>query len=35
MSSIKKKPCPSSGPAHDGSGKGKGKSGGSRRGKRK
>ena len=30
-----KKPCPSTGPAHDGRGKGKGQSGGSRKGKRK
>ena len=29
----KKSPCPSTGPAHDGRGKGKGMSGGSRKGK--
>ncbi len=29
-----KKPCPSTGPAHDGRGKGKGAKGGKRRGKK-
>jgi len=32
---AKKKPCPPTGPAHDGRGKGTGRPGGSRRGKRK
>jgi len=31
----KKKPCPPTGPAKDGRGKGRGRDGGSRRGKRK
>ena len=32
---TKKKPCPPTGPAHDGRGKGKGMRGGSRRGRNK
>jgi len=35
MDNKKKKPCPPSGPAHDGRGRGKGRPGGSRRGRRK
>ena len=35
MKAKTKKPCPSTGPAHDGRGKGTGVKGGKRRGKRK
>jgi len=32
---MKKKPCPKTGPAHDGRGRGRGMSGGNRKGRRK